>query len=135
MTEISRIDPNPRIVWLMDYALDAIIPRLRGQIGNDFAPWIEWAKAWRAGQRSPQRCVDVAHECFARKDDDPLAHTLGQLAWGAKEACYSSPTSGWLVIRYIADAMVAFGIAYPDDHSLMLGPPAAMLSAAEGEGK
>jgi hypothetical protein len=48
---------------------------------------------------------------------------LGQLAWGGKEACYSMDKSGWLVIRYIADAMYAFGVTFPENANLLLEPP------------
>lgn len=89
-----------------------------------------WAASWKAGRRSPAACVNISHFCFKHKGwgidgngTDPVWHTLGQLAWGAKEACYNTPQSGWLTIRYIADAMVAFGIAFPDEGLAMLDPP------------
>lgn len=119
MKEPTRIDPDPRIVWLMDYAIDHITPRLQSPSMREvYAPWLKWAQRWRKGERSPAECVAIAEECFAND-----LHSLGQLAWGAKEACYSTPTSGWLVIRYIADAMVAFGIAFPDEPLPALAPP------------
>lgn len=108
--KLLAINPNPRLVWLMNYAIDEIVVKLSWQ--DRFEVWLTWAASWKAGERSPGICVDVAHRCFAHKGD-PAWHCLGQLAWGAKEACYDNPTSGWLVIRYIADAMVAFGLAFP----------------------
>lgn len=115
-------NPNPRIVALMDYAIDQISPRLSNN--EKYDEWIGWAARWRSGERSPADCVNVANVCFRRNEDDPLAmwHTLGQLAWGAKEACYSSPKSGWLTVRYIADAMVAFGATFPVDGAELEAP-------------
>lgn len=126
-----RPNPNPRIVALLSYAIDEILPRLSTSFHKENSgKWIEWATAWRAGHRSPQNCVDVAHWCFDQKGwgfdgqaTDPVSQALGQLAWAAKEACYSTPTSGWLVIRYIADAMIAFGVAFPADGLKALGSP------------
>ena len=126
-----RPNPNPRIVALLSYAIDEILPRLSTPFYKEHSgKWLEWAVAWQAGHRSPQNCVDVAHWCFAQKGrgldgqaTDPVSHALGQLAWGAKEACYNAPTSGWLVIRYIADAMVSFGVAFPADGLNALEPP------------
>jgi hypothetical protein len=116
-------NPNPRIVALIDYALDEVTARLSQNA--EYRDWLEWAASWKAGRRTPQNCVDVAHRCFERGKMDELTmwHTLGQLAWGAKEACYSAPTSGWLVVCYIADAMVAFGIAFPDKPPVALDRP------------
>lgn len=121
--ESLRVNPNPRIVALLDFAIDEIAPRLSPK--DRYADWLAWAARWRNGERRPQDCVDVAHHCFDSGKDDSLTmwHTLGQLAWGAKEACYSAPESGWLVIRYIADAMCAFGVAYPDRGILALESP------------
>jgi hypothetical protein len=113
---------------LVFYAIDEVTARLSRK--GEFGEWLGWAKAWKDGRRSPQGCVDIAHFCFGHKGwgvdgsgTDPVWHTLGQLAWGAKEACYSTETGGWLVVRYIADAMVAFGIKYPDRMTAMLEPP------------
>jgi hypothetical protein len=118
--DVVRVNPNPRIVWLLNYALDEIILRLSGK--DEYAIWFTWAASWKSGQRRPGACVSIAEECFDHKGwglngegTDPVWHTLGQLAWGAKEACYDTPNSGWLVIRYIADAMVAFGVAFPQE--------------------
>jgi len=120
-----RINPNPRLVGLLNYAIEQVRQHL---YDGKYRPWVEWADEWLAGRRSPQECVRISHECFSHKGagmtgeaTDPVWHALGQLAWGAKEACYSEPKSGWLVIRYIADAMVAFGIAFPD--KLLLAAP------------
>jgi hypothetical protein len=122
-----RPNPNPRIVALLDYALDEILPKLHK---DEYAEWIGWAASWKAGRRTPQTCVDIGHFCFSHKGwgldgnaIEPVWHCLGQLAWAAKEACYSTPASGWLVIRYIADAMIAFGIAFPIEKFAVLEPP------------
>lgn len=129
-----RINPNPRIVALLDYAIDEIMRRVsrlqNSAMRDEYGEWLDWAAAWRQGERSPQRCVDMAHQCFSHKGSGfdgkaahPIWHSLGQIAWGAKEACYSAPTSGWLVIRYIADAMIAFGIKFPTKGLAALDPP------------
>lgn len=118
-----RIDPNPRLVALMDYALDEILQRLPRDEEYDF--WREWAAEWKAGERSPQKCVNISHRCPKQK---LVWHTLGQLAWGAKEACYSTPTGGWLVIRYIADAMADWGVNFPDSAIPALEPPQERLT-------
>lgn len=132
MQEPIPIKPNPRIAGLLDYALDQIVEHLAWNKDNYEPDWFVWAAEWRGGNHSPGRCVDVAHKCFAHKGwgidgraTDPVHHTLGQLAWGGKEACYSTPTSGWLVIRYIADAMTAFGIAPPDRALPAIDPPSS----------
>ena len=106
----ARIDPNQRLVWFVDYAIDAVVDKLYPK--EKYLVWLDFAEEWKNGNRSPARCVDAAHKCFEHKG--PTWHTLGQLAWGAKEACYDTPQSGWLVVRYIADAMVAFGVAFPE---------------------
>lgn len=136
--DAMRVNPNPRVVALLDYALDQIIPKLSTPFYQEHSgKWLEWAAEWRAGQRSPGRCVAVSHWCFDHKgwgiggqETDPVSHCLGQLAWGAKEACYSTPTSGWLVIRYIADAMVAFGVAFPEEGLKALEPPTLDLEGS-----
>ena len=118
----NTVNPNPKLVGLMDYALDEVVARLRYQ--SEFREWLDWASAWKDGQRSPQACVDISQRCReGERKDDLVWPTLAQLAWGAKEACYSAPTSGWLVIRYIADAMCAFGVAFPDKAATLLEPP------------
>lgn len=120
--DAMRVRPNPKLVALMDYAIDEIVAKIRYQ--DEFADWLEWAAAWRSGQRAPQICVDISHRCTAGERKHSLVWpTLAQLAWGAKEACYSAPTSGWLVIRYIADAMHNFGVAFPDKGLTLLEPP------------
>jgi hypothetical protein len=132
-----RPNPNPRIVALLNYAIDETIPKLSTPFlyKQNWGKWLEWAAEWKAGVRSPQNCVDIAHWCFGHKGwgpdgktTDPVSNALGQLAWAAKEACHSTPTSGWLVIRYIADAMVTFCIAFP-----MKGLPALEPPTLEGE--
>jgi hypothetical protein len=122
------IAPNPRLVWFINFAIDEITARLHKK--DDYDEWLSWAASWKEGRRSPAQCVRVAHECFRHKGwgidgkgTDPVWHTLGQLAWGAKEACFSTPQSGWLVIRYIADAMVAFGVGFSEDGLPLLQPP------------
>ena len=122
-------NPNPRIVALLDFALSEVIEQLGRK--NEYADWLAWAREWRAGDHyRPRRCVNVAHRCFEHKGwgldgkaTNPVWHALGQLAWGAKEACYNAPKSGWLTLRYIADAMIAFGIAFPDRPLLALDRP------------
>jgi hypothetical protein len=49
----------------------------------------------------------------------PTFHALGQIAWAAKEACYETPQSTWLVLRYVSDAMIAFNIAFPEGLALL----------------
>jgi len=122
--DIHRINPNPRIVALLDYAIAEIMPRLRYSSFNEdrYGEWLKWAASWKAGQRSPAACVAASHSCD-KGEPDPIGHCLGQLAWGAKEACYDVPQSGWLVVRYIADAMVAFGAAFPTKGLAALEPP------------
>jgi hypothetical protein len=118
---MQKISPNPRLITLMEFALGETLQRLSHDKEFDF--WREWAAAWVAGdqfERSPQRCVDVSLKC---PPQEIVWHTLGQLAWGAKEACYDTPTNGWLVIRYIADAMLAWGVHFPDEPILALEPP------------
>lgn len=125
--DAMRVNPNPRLVWLMDYALGEVSTKLRGQV--EFSEWLEWAQAWKDGQHSPQACVDISHQCRkGERRDSIIWPTLGQLSWGAKEACYSTPTSGWLVIRYIADAMHAFGVAFPDNAAPLIEPPSSDLT-------
>jgi hypothetical protein len=127
-----RPNPDPRIVAMLDFAIEQIIPRLSTPFHREHSgKWLEWAIDWRAGRRrSPQTCVDIARWCFDQKgwgidgkSTDPVSHALGQLAWGAKESCYSTKQSAWLVIRYIADAMVAFGIAFPEKGMALLERP------------
>lgn len=117
-----RPNPNPQLIALMDYAIEQIEAHLSRDTKEQYRDWMEWAESWKRGKRATQACVDVAHRCFANKEC-PVGHTLGQLAWGAKEACYSGGTSGWLVVRYIADAMHAFGIAFPEKGPLRLEAP------------
>jgi len=128
LNEMERVNPNPRIVALLNYALDEVMAKLFRK--DEYAEWLGWATSWKNGRRSPQACVDISHFCSSHKGwgmdkngVDPIWHALGQLAWGAKEACYSAPTSGWLVIRYVADAMTTFGIAYPNNGSALIEPP------------
>lgn len=106
------VNPNPRIVALMDYALGEVMTKIGHR--DEYSDWLAWAASWRRGERDPQACVDASHHVTRDCNEDMIAHALGQVAWGAKEACYQTKTSGWLVIRYIADAMCAFGVAFPD---------------------
>jgi hypothetical protein len=106
----ERIAPDPNLAALVSYACEQVAQRLAGQ--RRYADWLAWAARWQGGERSPSDCVAVGQECFARKD--MVFPTLGQLCWAGKEACYSAPTSPWLVIRYVADAMLAFGVHYPE---------------------
>ena len=119
--DAMRVNPNPRLVALLNYAIDEVSARLHGA---EYGDWLAWAASWKVGERVPGKCVDVANRCFAHKDQ-LIWHTLGQLAWGGKEACYSTKTGGWLVIRYIADAMCAFGVAFPDKVAVLLEAPIA----------
>jgi hypothetical protein len=113
------VNPNPRLVGFINYAIENIMPLL--SLGEEADFWRDWASSWVTGQRSPQTCVDVARKCFLHED---LAswHTLGQISWAAKEACYNIPSGGWLVVRYIADAMIAFGIDFTDGEQLIEAP-------------
>lgn len=124
-----RINPNPWLVALVNYAIDEIAQRLSRR--DEYAEWLEWAKSWKAGRRSPEACVNVAHRCFdhAKNAQFSIGHTLGQIAWGAKEACYDVPQSGWLVVRYIADAMIAFGVTFPKEAMSALEPPTVESAA------
>lgn len=116
------VNPNPRLVALMNYAISEVSSRLHHK--QEYREWLDWAATWKDGQRSPQACVEISHRCGVGERKGSLVWpTLGQLAWGAKEACYTTPTSGWLVIRYIADAMCAFGVAFPYDAAALLEPP------------
>lgn len=136
-SEPTYPNPNPRIVALLDYALDQVVEHLAWNREKYEPEWFVWVQEWKKGQRAPGRCVSVAHQCFTHKgwgldgkSTDPVHHTLGQLAWAGKEACYSTKTSGWLVIRYIADAMTAFGLAFPEAQMVELLPgPALKISA------
>lgn len=116
---------DSKLVAFVNYALEQVAARI-GPQKTAAAFWLAWSDEWLAGRRSPAQCVDVAHQCFAMSDDGPLWHALGQLSWGAKEACYSEKNSAWLVIRYVADAMVAFGVAFPERGQFLLsdGPTA-----------
>ena len=58
------INPNPRLVSLLNYALDEVAARLRHQ--DEFRDWLDWAAEWKGGQRSPQACVDISHRCGER---------------------------------------------------------------------
>lgn len=108
--EHMSVNPDPRFVWLIDYAIDAVSSEIHDR--KPYAAWFAWAADWRAGKRSPQACVDASHAC-RDIDDFGVSGSLAQIAWGAKEACYSAPKSGWLALRYVADAMIAFGVAFP----------------------
>jgi hypothetical protein len=113
----AGINPNPKITWMIDYALKSILPKL---FDKEHEFWIEWANDWLNGERNPARCVRIANRCFDKESQILCGHTLGQLAWGAKESCYNVPQSGWLALRYVADAMVAYGIAFPDEGILRI---------------
>lgn len=128
--EIFVVKPNPRMVWLINYAIDEIVHRLERK--SEYHEWLGWAASWKAGVRSPSACVSVANNCFEDKEN-PIRICLGQLAWGAKEACYDAPKSGWLVIRYIADAMIAFGAEFPDNFRDGLPPPIVDGEAVRGQ--
>lgn len=110
--KVERIQPDPKMVHLIDCAIDEVNGRISGRDG--FSVWHEWAAEWKAGRHSPAACVEASHAC-SRAGWEPL----GQIAWAAKEACYSTATSPWLVIRYVADAMFAFGVKYPDSARLL----------------
>ncbi len=127
-----RVNPNPRLVAFINYAIDEVVAKLRYQ--DEFREWLDWAASWKYGERSPQACVDISHRCAKHARENPLVWpSLGQLAWGAKEACYSAPTSGWLVIRYIADAMHAFGVSYSDKAATLLEPPTIDVDPAKDD--
>lgn len=116
-------NPDPRLVTMLDFAIDQVSARITSK--KDYSDWLEWAAEWQTGRHAPQQCIDVAHRCFdrAKKDQLTMWHTLGQLAWGAKEACYSTKSSPWYVLFYIADAMIAYGIAFPEGMTMRLEPP------------
>ena len=43
--DAMRVNPNPRVVALLDYALDQIIPRLSTPFYQEHSgKWLEWAK-------------------------------------------------------------------------------------------
>jgi len=122
--EEMRVNSNPRLVWMVDYAIEQIMPKLARK--HEFPEWASWALTWKAGQRQPQRCVDIAHLCFDHHRENnglSMGHALGQIAWAAKEACYSNDRAGWYVMFYLADAMIAFGIAYPKKFAPALEAP------------
>jgi hypothetical protein len=114
-----QINPNQRLVRLLNFALDGVIEKICHQ--PKYEKWLKWASEWKSGQYSPQQCVDISHLCRDGRDKIDLMvwGPLAQLAWAAKEACYSTPKGGWYVLFYIADAMIAFGVAFPDDTSLL----------------
>lgn len=119
---IEQINPNPKLVALINFAINETVVRLSSPWQREeYANWLIWAQSWKAGERQPQACVDIASHCFKQKEQ-LVNHSLGQIAWGAKEACYSTPVSGWYVVRYIADAMIAFGVAFPEQAKL-IDPP------------
>lgn len=124
LLEMYRVDPNPRLVWLLDFAITEAASRCSG---GEYREWLAWASSWQRGQRSPAACVDIAHRCFEHKGN-PVWHCLGQLAWAAKEACYSTPKSGWLVVNYISDAMLALGVAFPANAIGLVEAPTIDLS-------
>lgn len=117
--------PDPKLVALMDFAINQVSPRL---IGAEYGFWVAWAQDWLSGRRSPAMCVQIARDCFDKTDDGPIWHALGQLCWAAKEACYSAKQSHWLVIRYVADAMIAFGVTFPQR-----GPFAIVLAGGAND--
>lgn len=110
------VNPDPRLTALVDMAIDEIVKRLSRP--EDFEDWIAWAASWRVGRRSPAACVQAAYSVEA-SNGLPVSHTLMQIAWAGKEACYSVDVSPWLVIRYVADAMVAFGVPFPEGRGLL----------------
>lgn len=119
----AQISPDARLVSLIDRALDEVLSRLYGDHFTKYAEWIAWARRWQGGEHSPQACVDASRSA----KDDGIGKCLGQLAWGAKEACYSTPKSGWLVIWYVADTMMFWGVAFPEGGQLLL-PEASIPS-------
>lgn len=105
------IRPNPKLVALVTYACEHVAQRLLGQ--DAYAEWLAWELRWNNRTSNPGDCVAVAQGCFAHKSG-LFFPTLGQLCWAGKEAFYSTDTGGWLVLRYVADAMATFAIAFPE---------------------
>lgn len=103
------VKPNPQFVALVNHAISEMEVRIRDK--SEYSEWFAWASSWKSGKYSPADCVSASHE--VRKSGDPIRHCLGQIAWGAKEACYDAPKSGWLVAFYMADAMIAIGAEFP----------------------
>lgn len=57
--DMLRPNPNPRLVLLLNYALDEILTRR--ELGRDeYSDWVRWATSWKSGQHFPQACVDAA---------------------------------------------------------------------------
>lgn len=111
--EATRVNPNPRIVAFVDFALKQVMAQLTHDRSR-YETWFQWASSWLDGEHAPGACVRVGRHYLSQRGSNPVAHCLGQLAWAGKEACYSASKSGCLVTRYIADAMIAFGVASPD---------------------
>lgn len=105
--DVEQIRPDEQMCRLIDWAIDEAMLRLPDSACGPV--WREWAQSWIQGERSPAACVFAAH-----KSSSLVASPLSQIAWGAKEACYTTPTSRWLVLRYVADAMAAIGAEFPD---------------------
>lgn len=118
--EIYRVDPYEPLVRLVSWAVSEVVETrhiLSSVEGS--SEWMGWANSWLDGKRQPGDCVRIAGQCFDKAKSNEhhaphINHALGQLAWAAKEACYHTPQTGWLAVRYIADAMLVFGIACPD---------------------
>lgn len=113
MDDVIEIQPNANLVRIVSWAISVVQPKLT----DTAEPWRKWASAWLVGQRQPGACVNMARWCFSQHTE--LFHALAQIAWAAKEACYTTRQSPWLVLRYVGDAMIAFNVAFRDDVSLM----------------
>src|SRR5260370_42569550 len=123
-----RPRPDPKLVALVSWAIAAVARKV---YASEYAPWLHWAGTWEKGKRNPCACVDMGEWCFSHRDPGkdggvgPAYHALGQIAWAAKEACYTTPQSGWLVVRYIGDARRAYGIGFPADGLALPSPSVA----------
>lgn len=100
---VPLLDFNAMVI----FAINQVVPKIEYFPSiESTAAWRAWADQWVRGEnRTPGAAVQAAHSTGV--------HALKQIAWAAKEAYYTgeNPQAGWLVLRYIADAMIDFGVS------------------------